>query len=450
MTEPWASKWKEEEKLSRGGQGSTRLVSLLTSPGTKAVLKILNRQDSAQARSRMRREVVALDTLAKGGVKVPAVLDGNTGEYADSKIRLYFVMEHVPGATLAEVVTGRNRLELDQSAAITLDLCATVAAAHRENVLHRDLKPANVIVRDIDRPDLVIVDYGLSFNHGDNEATLTETGEPLRNEFLALPETNTLGGDRRDKRSDITALGAMLYYCLTGHAPGHLRDGKGLAPHRRPGYAVRQWLSSDLRCEQAEALLDRAFSVELENRFQTCEELDGRVRAVLQPPAKEESPAEVATAMGKILRQADRKILLAEFATRAKDLVGGITQIVQSVGDIRPFELNLGNVDLGENVLPEGFDKLSYGLTISVNLGSHRISRVIVLQIAAKGSQCVLLRHSATPAYLTGAELIRGIRWEELYWFDPTRTGVAEPFRPFINQSLGQAMRDIKDQVIGQ
>src|SRR5262249_50157237 len=153
-----------------------------------------------------------------------------------------FVMEFVPGKTLRDEVAERKKLGLEEAMAITIDLCQTVAAAHRENVLHRDLKPANIIVRDLTKPDLVIVDYGLSFNHKDEEATVTQVGEQLRNEFLALPETNIPGGDRRDKRSDITALAAIAYYCLTGNAPGHLRDARSLAPHRRPGFSVREAL----------------------------------------------------------------------------------------------------------------------------------------------------------------------------------------------------------------
>src|SRR5436189_111860 len=83
----------------------------------------------------------------------------------------------------------------------TLDLCGTVAAAHRERVLHRDLKPANIIVRNFEKADLVIVDYGLSFNETENEGEhLTDEDERIANQFISLDEMTAPGGDKRDPR----------------------------------------------------------------------------------------------------------------------------------------------------------------------------------------------------------------------------------------------------------
>jgi serine/threonine protein kinase len=150
---PWSDKWKVESKLSRGGQGTTWLATLQADSTRQAVL---NNQKSEQARARMRREAVALDTLAKSGVKVPAVVDGNTEAYADPAVPLYLVTEFIPGKTLTDEVRQRGRISLDQAAAFALDLCGTVAAAHRDNVLHRDLKPANIVVRNRSPADLVV------------------------------------------------------------------------------------------------------------------------------------------------------------------------------------------------------------------------------------------------------------------------------------------------------
>jgi serine/threonine protein kinase len=446
--EPWAAKWKVDEPLSRGGQGTTRLVSPVDGPPRRAVLKILNKQGSLQARSRMRREVVTLDTLAKEGVKVPAVLDGNTEEFGNPNGPLYFVMEYIPGKMLTDEVTARKRLDLEQSVAVTLDLCQTVSAAHRENVLHRDLKPANIIARDLDKPDLVIVDYGLSFNHEGDEETVTQTGEAIRNELLALPETNALGGDRRDKRSDVTALAAILYYCLTGHLPGHLRDGRGLAPHRRPGFSVREALAGDARCDQIEAVLDRAFSVELEHRFQSCEELAGRLSTAVLPPPADEDPAAVAAEIGRVLRQGDRKTLLTVYSGYAQNLVQQMHSVVQELpGVLGPFEVALGFVDLGDDSLPPGFDKLGHTLTVHVTLRSHDLSRMIVLAICARGSQFVMLRHMAEqPGTLM--DIRPGTVWDELFWFEPDVKATPELFRPFVNESLNRAMRELRDEVM--
>jgi serine/threonine protein kinase len=219
------SKWEIKQELGRGGQGKTSLVGSKDGSGQQGVFKTLNRGRSVQARGRMYREMVSLDTSAKAQIKVPQVLESNIGEYADENVELYFVMEYIPGKTLKDEITARGRLPLEKAVAVAMDLCQIVAAVHRNDVLHRDLKPDNIVVRNFDTPDLVIVDYGLLYLKEDAAQDLTHSDEQFRNRFLALPETNTPGGDRRDKRSDITAVCAVLYYCITERTWGHFYLG---------------------------------------------------------------------------------------------------------------------------------------------------------------------------------------------------------------------------------
>jgi len=239
---PWSTEWEVKRELGAGGQGTTRLVCSIADPQRIGVLKTLKWKDSVQARGRMRVEAVTLDVLGKQGLKVPRLLASNIGSQDDTHDEPFFVMDFVEGQTLADFILARGKLSLEQAAAFTLDLLKTVAAAHKLGHLHRDIKPENIIVRDSEKADLVMVDFGLSFNERHDGDTLTHTGEQLRNSFLALPETNTPGGDRRDARSDLTALAAILYFCLTGYGVGQLRDGTGKAAHRRAGYSAREVL----------------------------------------------------------------------------------------------------------------------------------------------------------------------------------------------------------------
>ena len=76
-------------------------------------------------------------------------------------------------------------LTLDSAAAVVKDLAKTVDAAHGFNILHRELKPDNVIVRDLELADLVIVDFGLSFNEEESpDESLTKHGDQIRNRSL--------------------------------------------------------------------------------------------------------------------------------------------------------------------------------------------------------------------------------------------------------------------------
>jgi serine/threonine protein kinase len=117
---PWEAKWETKQELGRGGQGKTFLVVSKECPGQQGVLKTLNRGKSVQARGRMYREVVSLDTLAKAQVKVPQVLDSNTGQYADENVELYFVMEHISGKTLKDEIIKRGPLPLEKAAALAM------------------------------------------------------------------------------------------------------------------------------------------------------------------------------------------------------------------------------------------------------------------------------------------------------------------------------------------
>ena len=120
-------------------------------------------------------------------------------------------------------------LGLNQAVAVAADLAGTVAQVHRAGILHRDLKPSNLMVRRLGaEADIVLLDCGLSFH--EDETTKDITGQdPIRNKFLSLSEGNTPGGNRRDPRSDLTAVAGILFYCLTRKNIGLLFDERGRA-----------------------------------------------------------------------------------------------------------------------------------------------------------------------------------------------------------------------------
>ncbi len=100
MPNAWDATWSQGSKLGSGGQGVTYMVTSTEDPNRRGVLKHLLNNKSAQARERMRREVVNLDILAKAGGAVPRVMDHNTDDYEDLSVQLYVVMEFIPGPTL--------------------------------------------------------------------------------------------------------------------------------------------------------------------------------------------------------------------------------------------------------------------------------------------------------------------------------------------------------------
>ena len=223
---PWDERWEfvSEEELGKGGQGTTYEVRP-KGGGDTAVLKLLRNNKNAQARRRVFQEVGSLRVVAAAGGAVPRVLHSNTEGFENADLKLFFVMELIGGQTLRQFVDARGPLPLDDAAEITLSVARTIEIGHAEEVLHRDLKPENIMVRGDCPLEAVLLDYGVAYNKEDGDGA-TLAGEALDNDFLSLPERRSPGGNKREKRSDITSLAAILYYCLTGHRPRDLRDEK--------------------------------------------------------------------------------------------------------------------------------------------------------------------------------------------------------------------------------
>ena len=124
----------------------------------------------------------------------------------------YLVMEYLPGITLRELLREQKKLSMQQTITIMDAILGGLAAAHRAGIVHRDVKPENVLLAEDGR--IKIGDFGLARATTAN----TATGQMLLGTIAYLaPELVTRG--QADARSDIYALGIMLYEMLTGEQP---------------------------------------------------------------------------------------------------------------------------------------------------------------------------------------------------------------------------------------
>ena len=120
----------------------------------------------------------------------------------------FFTMEYVDGEDLASLLRRIGRLPSDKALDIARQLCAGLAAAHSKGVLHRDMKPANIMLDG--RGQVVITDFGLAGVAGQIQGVEVRSGTPA---YMA-PEQ--LAGKEVTTRSDIYALGLVLYEIFTG------------------------------------------------------------------------------------------------------------------------------------------------------------------------------------------------------------------------------------------
>lgn len=173
------------------------------SPGDAAVK--IGHSAAPLVLARFGREAAALDAI--GGPAVPALFDH--GALDDG--RPFIAMERLRGDTLAALL-GRGRPPLHQVIELTTSLASSLEAVHRAGFMHRDLKPANIFVAGA---RVVLLDFGLARRSGD--LALTRAGTVAGTIAYASPEQ--LAGAELDERSDLYALGAVLYELLTGALP---------------------------------------------------------------------------------------------------------------------------------------------------------------------------------------------------------------------------------------
>ncbi|MPY63833.1 serine/threonine-protein kinase [Streptomyces spongiae] len=131
----------------------------------------------------------------------------------DHDNRPWIVMELVEGASLADAVKERERVDSQEAARIGLWVLRALSAAHDAGVLHRDVKPGNVLLAEDGR--VLLTDFGIAQVEGDT--TITKTGEIVGSVDYIAPER--VRGQDPGRASDLWALGATLYTAVEGKSP---------------------------------------------------------------------------------------------------------------------------------------------------------------------------------------------------------------------------------------
>ena len=195
---------------------------------------------------------------------------GQTGEG-----HLFFVMEHVAGANLHQIIH-KEGLAADQALAIVGEVCTALAYAHGRGVVHRDIKPANVLLDA--EGHVKVADFGLArlTDPGAERGGSTMTGTIMGTPDYMAPEQKR--GVPVDHRADIYALGVMLYEMLCREVP----QGVFAPPSQRIG--------CDARIDQ---IVLRAMQQQPELRFQSTTEMKAAVDTARTPlPAAPVEPSE--------------------------------------------------------------------------------------------------------------------------------------------------------------
>ncbi|WP_437735031.1 serine/threonine-protein kinase [Sorangium sp. So ce1335] len=206
-------KYKLVAKIGEGAMGSVWSAINITT-GREVALKRVIRAEP-ELRARLAREARSCGALQhRNIVDVYDMVETDAGEP-------FLVMQLLSGETLAELLLRRRRVEPEIGAGIGRDVARGLAAAHELHIVHRDLKPSNIFLHretDVDGWVVKVLDFGVAKNLSINDGLHTMPGGVVGSPLYMSPEQVRADEDI-DHRTDIWALGVVLFEMLTGERP---------------------------------------------------------------------------------------------------------------------------------------------------------------------------------------------------------------------------------------
>jgi serine/threonine protein kinase len=209
--------YKLLQQIGEGGFGVVYMAEQTHPVRRMVALKIIKPgMDTAQVIARFESERQALALMDHPNIA--RVFDAG----ATDSGRPYFVMELVKGVPITEFCD-RNLLPTDGRLGLFLDLCHAIQHAHHKGIIHRDIKPSNVMVTLHDGvPVVKVIDFGVAKATGlrlTDRTFFTAYGQMIGTPAYMSPEQAEMSGLDIDTRSDVYALGVLLYELLTGTTP---------------------------------------------------------------------------------------------------------------------------------------------------------------------------------------------------------------------------------------
>jgi len=273
--------------------------------GRRVALKILHPaySQTPDLVERLRREARAASKISHPNV-VDVFDSGTTPDGA-----FFFVMEYLEGIELGELIYREGKLDVRRTLHIGGQICRALQAAHDARVIHRDLKPENVLIltRDGQKDFVKVLDFGIAKSgeidnldnerdsHGDIRRRLTHPGMTMGTPEYMAPEQ--AAGRPADPRSDIYAVGGLLYEMLSGKAPFEGANFMEILHKKATSMPVALSTLREDVPPALEALIMRSLAKEPDKRPQSMDEVARELSALsdslfpglgYMPPAESE------------------------------------------------------------------------------------------------------------------------------------------------------------------
>jgi len=281
------SHYRIVEKLGEGAMGVVYLAED-THLARPVAIKFLTDSEHHHYRARFLREARAVSTLSHPHIAIVH----DYGETAEGQP--FIVMEYIKGETLSDLLHSSS-LTIKQAVEVVEAAAEALAAAHAKGIIHRDIKPSNVIVNK--EGQVKVLDFGLVKQLHEERAP---EGGPDANTLLARTSSNIIigtplylspeqaMGTNVDARSDLFALGALLYECLAGRpafSGGSVIEIGAQIIHFNPPppSSINKRVNPEL-----DRITLKALAKKPESRYQTASEFVADLRATRSALIKED------------------------------------------------------------------------------------------------------------------------------------------------------------------
>ena len=321
--------------------GSYRIIRLLGEGGMGAVYEA--EQDQPRRRVALKviksawadRELLRrfeLESQTLGRLHHPGIAQIYEAGAAETSFgsQPFFAMEIIHGKPLIEYAEAKH-LNTRQRLALMIQICEAVEHAHQRGIIHRDLKPGNILMEENGQPK--ILDFGLArVTDGDMQATRqTDMGQLLGTLAYMSPEQVTADPLALDTRSDVYALGVILYELLAGRLPYELsrhvyevvRTIQQVDP--KPLSSINRAYRGDI-----ETIAARALEKDKTRRYGSAAELAADIRRYLEDRPIAAKPASTSYQLRKFARR-NKVLVTGTFAVFLTLIVGVVVSTWQAV-----------------------------------------------------------------------------------------------------------------------
>jgi len=256
-----------ESEIGRGGMATVYLAEDLKHH-RKVAIKVLHPELAAAIgadRFLQEIEIVA-------GLQHPHILPLHDSGEADGL--LYYVMPYVEGESLRERLERERQLPVDEAVRITRDAAEALDHAHRHGLIHRDIKPGNILLEE---GHAVVTDFGVARTLELGEERITATGMGVGTPAYMSPEQ--AAGEEIDTRSDVYALGCVLYELLSGEPPHTGPTSQAIIAKKMSEPAPRVSVVRETVPPTVDDALNRALARNPVDRFPTAAEFSSALVA---------------------------------------------------------------------------------------------------------------------------------------------------------------------------